>query len=630
MQKNLQDKIDLLVEMSGTNNTYDMILEELNNVLRDIDYKKSEVKKAKLAMHDDKYLRNNDRIIDENIKIGLENKRCVYEIELETVLKKLEHASLNEEDAHASLMQTTNRLKSLYSLLEALEEKIKSVHQNKELNKFYEELIEKTNKEIIEEEKKKEILAKNYQNAEEKLLYYGEDKNELEKKINKINNRLEETIVALSTPNFYVDKLLKKKDEELVDKLNKELEELENQKLKLITDPAYIGHEAMRLFNEDDITSSLSSIKELVTIDKSMPYIEVPDKEIDGILEKTIEQRDELASLIENNPYIGVDNKIIDKRIDYLKEQIDKIKEEKKIVEDKIKEIDTKEVLKVSDSLNEAISIYQKLKEQYEEYKEVIYNTNEDNVTPRRKVILQASYSRKKEELEQIEKIINKYQIDLEKLVLKSKELETKTMIFLDESIKNIEDEIDTLKKEKNNKSHTKDVLAMEKDKEQLKKLDDEVSMINHRKKFKKSVDKIYQEIEELLRKEEKEETIKEDDYINLDDFHILDEKEEEEKEVDNTVSLEEFTLPTEAIKAEDDLEDTKVFPPRKSLVENNRFKVVNVEPLPEDESKENSEVKENKNEEIEELEIEPVFKSKDLDDTEEYISFNNLLNGGI
>ena len=630
MQKNLQDKIDLLVEMSGTNNTYDMILEELNNVLRDIDYKKSEVKKAKLAMHDDKYLRNNDRIIDENIKIGLENKRCVYEIELETVLKKLEHASLNEEDAHASLMQTTNRLKSLYSLLEALEEKIKSVHQNKELNKFYEELIEKTNKEIIEEEKKKEILAKNYQNAEEKLLYYGEDKNELEKKINKINNRLEETIVALSTPNFYVDKLLKKKDEELVDKLNKELEELENQKLKLITDPAYIGHEAMRLFNEDDITSSLSSIKELVTIDKSMPYIEVPDKEIDEILEKTIEQRDELASLIENNPYIGVDNKIIDKRIDYLKEQIDKIKEEKKIVEDKIKEIDTKEVLKVSDSLNEAISIYQKLKEQYEEYKEVIYNTNEDNVTPRRKVILQASYSRKKEELEQIEKIINKYQIDLEKLVLKSKELETKTMIFLDESIKNIEDEIDTLKKEKNNKSHTKDVLAMEKDKEQLKKLDDEVSMINHRKKFKKSVDKIYQEIEELLRKEEKEETIKEDDYINLDDFHILDEKEEEEKEVDNTTSLEEFTLPTEAIKAEDDLEDTKVFPPRKSLVENNRFKVVNVEPLPEDESKENSEVKENKNEEIEELEIEPVFKSKDLDDTEEYISFNNLLNGGI
>lgn len=630
MQKNLQDKIDLLVEMSGTNNTYDMILEELNNVLRDIDYKKSEVKKAKLAMHDDKYLRNNDRIIDENIKIGLENKRCVYEIELETVLKKLEHASLNEEDAHASLMQTTNRLKSLYSLLEALEEKIKSVHQNKELNKFYEELIEKTNKEIIEEEKKKEILAKNYQNAEEKLLYYGEDKNELEKKINKINNRLEETIVALSTPNFYVDKLLKKKDEELVDKLNKELEELENQKLKLITDPAYIGHEAMRLFNEDDITSSLSSIKELVTIDKSMPYIEVPDKEIDEILEKTIEQRDELASLIENNPYIGVDNKIIDKRIDYLKEQIDKIKEEKKIVEDKIKEIDTKEVLKVSDSLNEAISIYQKLKEQYEEYKEVIYNTNEDNVTPRRKVILQASYSRKKEELEQIEKIINKYQIDLEKLVLKSKELETKTMIFLDESIKNIEDEIDTLKKEKNNKSHTKDVLAMEKDKEQLKKLDDEVSMINHRKKFKKSVDKIYQEIEELLRKEEKEETIKEDDYINLDDFHILDEKEEEEKEVDNTVSLEEFTLPTEAIKAEDDLEDTKVFPPRKSLVENNRFKVVNVEPLPEDESKENSEVKENKNEEIEELEIEPVFKSKDLDDTEEYISFNDLLNGGI
>ena len=492
MQRKLQKYIDLLIEMAGSDNNYEVIKEELKEVEREIESKKLELKNIKKSMKDDKYLKENDRIIDENIKIGLENKRQVYQVELDKTLKLINKASIDEEDNHQALTSVVSRLKSLNTLLEALQEKIKAVAKDKSLSSFYENMIEETTKEISELEKKKEILTKEYDEVREKLEYYGNNRVELEKKIEHLNVRLEDTLEALSTPNFYVDEILKKKDENVVDELTKELEELENHRLVLVTDPVYIGNQVMKMFMDDDYTSALTSVKELVTIVKAKPYMNESKRELNSLLKQAEITLDEFANSIENNTYLGEDSKIIENRINYLNNELETINNKIEDIKKRIVDIDKNIVQNISKELSETDSLYHNLKDDYEEYKKIVLNTD-DTISPRKKANLQAAYNRKKEEMDLVYNLFEKYQTELENIIIQSKNLATVDLVNLENDKENILEEIDELKKAKANRTRTKDILAMEKDKDMLNKISNDVDNIKHSLKYDKSVDDIYQ-----------------------------------------------------------------------------------------------------------------------------------------
>ena len=67
MKKEILEKIDLLVEMSGSTNSYENLQEEYTTLLQEIEHKKSQLKVLKRTVSSSKYIKSNERITDENI-----------------------------------------------------------------------------------------------------------------------------------------------------------------------------------------------------------------------------------------------------------------------------------------------------------------------------------------------------------------------------------------------------------------------------------------------------------------------------------------------------------------------------------------------------------------------------------
>ncbi len=631
VKKELQKKIDLLIEMSGSVANYETLSEELKGVVEAIEDKKSELKFLKKAINLNKYTRDNERIIDENIKVGLENKREQYLKELKFLEKKLAKASVDEEEAHNGLNQTLERLNSLKQLLETIESKLKSVHNNKELNEFYENLIEKMTKEMEQLTKKQEILNTRYQHVSELLASLSDNKINLENNLANVETRLNETIENLNNPSSYVDNDLKEADLQKIDKLNQELEDLENQKTAIVTDPVYLGQEAMNLYDLDDQTAALTTIRELVNIVKTKPYMTAKG-DLKEILEQKSQKRDEFANFIENKSYLKEDVLLIDARINFLQNQIKDCQSEIDYYNEKLKKIDEITIKNIVTEIDKADEKVKILKEEINKYKEEIFS-NTDNLTARRLATLQTAYKRKNEEYNMALSLVLKYQSELEKIVLDSKHINVDVIYGLEQQIQNYEKEIADLNDKKNNYNHAKDVLAMEADKVNLKKMSDDVDQIKHRLKYKVSPDEIYDEIELKLcanekgKKEEKEvldTEEKTDEYVDLEQFRIND-------ILDNQEPIE---LKNEPIK-EEEQEEVKNFPPRS--LNDDRLLVTNVEQLTKVNKKEEVtsvpviEIPKEEIESLGDLEVleEPVIKSSDTtNNDDEYINFNDILSG--
>ena len=202
-------------------------------------------------------------------------------------------------------------------------------------------------------------------------------------------------------------------------------------------------------------------------------------------------------------------------------------------------------------------------------------------------------------------------------MIEESRLIETIEIDNINKKIKEIEEEIDTLKKKKSNYTHAKDILAAENDKKTLKKLSDDVEAIEFRLKYMESPEQIYDEIEmniraldgeEKIEKKEEKKIEKDEDYVDLDDFRIQDILDQQEQ------------LP---IEQEEKQEESVIdFPPRNKEInkqDEERLKVVQVEELTPTPSIEN----EKPESEVLDFSIldEPTVNNDD------YISFNDILN---
>ncbi len=668
MQKDIIQKIDLLVEMTDTNNHYDTLKEELNILESDIAKQKNQVTRLKKMMSDNRYLNSSDRIIDENIKIGLENKIASNEVILQDVLSEIESISKEEEEYHQMIMELEDEIATSKRFLESLELKLKTIgSKDKSVYTFYEDLIDTTTKEIRSNETRLQVKKKAYEQVESRLASFGESRYDLEEKIKKDSLKLEETKATLENEDSYIDKKAKAKDEEELSRLEEDLDKLEKRHLEIITDPAYIGHEAIDLFLNDDRTSSLAKIKELVAIVNSKPYMDFRYEELDEILDAAVSQRDEFANSLEGKKYDGTDSKILENRILFLQGMIENKKIEKDELEKKIRQMDVDYVRELMEYIADAKHYRDKLKQDIEEYKSVM-EENTEYKSPKKKASLNAAFHRKTEELDAVYTMIDSYEKDLEQVVEESKNLEENVLGRLQSELKDMEAEVKKYEKKKILGNAPVDILAMEKDKSELKKLSDEVSLIQHRKKYLKTPNEIFDEIEMSFSSTMEEEKVPEKEAVDLNDYRIdvEEETEEEPKEISLHIDDEELDEKEEEPPILEDVDDSSSldsileekeisFPPRNSIKEEenpNLFKVVSVEPL-EEEAKNNSPendstsiekeepivseevspVIEESKEEVPNLEVPPIqdddYMVNDFDDTD-YISFNDLLEGSM
>ena len=627
MKKEILEKIDLLVEMSGSTSSYENLQEEYLNLTQEIDQKKNQLKTLKRNIGSSKYVKANERIIDENIKIGLENRLSSQREIEEELLSSIDLESSKEEKIHNKIVSFENDLSQLNRYIDSLNLKLKTSSKNEGSYQKYQELLDEAFQEKSQTEQLLKDMEKMYSEITRSLANLGQQRAQLENSIFLDQEKLKELEVKLSNPSSYVDKKAQRKDESLVDSYSKELEELEQRKLEILTDPSYIGHEAQELYLDEDITSSLEKVKELVTIVESKPYMDVPSSQLASLLEDAEQKRDAFASEIENKKYDGSDLAILQTRISYLEEEVVKCEKEKQRIASYVSQIDTKEVVELVAHVAEAKRVRDLLRNDLEDYNRVL-EENKDVKSPRKKASLQAALKKKQEELVMVEKVLEQFEKDLENKIIESKELEENDEIS--RRIDSLNEEISLLKKEMALNSRGKDILAVEKDKETLKNYTDIVSDIEHRKHYKESPSEVYNEIEAIIGgKEVEKETKEETEYpIDLDaykiDFvpeeeNIKEENEEKMGENTEVTSLDDiFSLVEETpeVDVSDPKEETEV------QEENSSLDVPVVEEIPFEQNSLNHDVHEEppsldtmfQNSTLESQEVGPSFSESDFD----------------
>lgn len=645
MQKDVIEKIDLLVKMSGTTSSYEPLQEELSQLEKQIENQKNQVRNLKKSISENTYIKASDRIIDENIKIGIENKIQYYQDSLDDLLSQLKGVSQDETSIHSSIVSLEEEKKQLESFFSSLELKLKTIgNKDKSVYQFYEELIEKTKNDL---EKNHSLLSDyqtKYEQACDKLDQLGNRREDVEGKLQKEQERLKEINQFLASPNSYVDQKAKQNDEKLIDQLTSQLEEMERRRLEILTDPSFIAHDAVMLMVDEKEAEALEKVRELVTIVKTKPFMEYDKADLEELLERTINERDGLATQLENKIYSNKEMMVVETRLSFLRERKKSLSEEIHSLQEKIKNIDVVSVKELMEYVRDSKACRDSLQEDILEYKKVI-SSHQEFKTPKKEASLRAALKKKEEEYAFVNQLVLAFEKDLEDLVITSRNLEEKTLQKLSESMEEIESEIKDIQKNQVLMNSSKDILAAEKDKEKLKKLNDDVQAIAHRQEFDKMPNEIYDEIELLLGsmtplETSKDSLLKPDDFVDLSDYRI------DLSSSDDSVpesSVEETTIPEPIL-----VEEPQEIPDSVPIIEEKNDDSIIFEPIKEEEVpviedvEENLKVvseepKEKNDNRLKVIRVEPL--SLDTQDVEkldsgtensddEYISFNNLLEG--
>ncbi len=643
MKNEIIQKINLLIEMSGAIGSYESLAEELKTVSEEIEHQKDVVRDLKKAISDNTYINSNEKLIDENIKLGLENRIKNLNERLKEVQKQIDEVAVEEESLHSAVESLEKELEQLKSLLASLDLKMKTTGSKKqESYSFYERMIEKTNHDI--EKTSKELMEKRekYQQVSKKLERLGDTREVLEKKLAKEQERLEEINTSLLNSNSYVDQKRKEQDEKNVDQLMETLEALERHRLEILTNPIYIGHEAEQFVLQEDHTSALEKIKEMVTIVNAMPYMDSRNQDLPELLENATTRRDEFANSIEEKKYNGKNSKAIELRVAYLTKKLERIENQISNYRTLVTQLDNEVINDLAAYVETAKEEKNELQKEIKEYHHVI-DSSKEYLTPRKKATLHTALKQKEEELKQLTELWDAFEKDLEDTVITSKNMEEQQISDLEQEKVKIKEELNKLKEQEHPNDSSKDILAIQQDKEKLKSLNDEVEKILHRQKYTETPSEIFDEIELSFSSNEPEQAIKRElkseDYVDLNDYRITPEPEldlevpvDQEKEEENEKIIPE---PVEIEKPEEiaifpEEETILTFPPRKAKepADSNLLKVVNIEPLEETTIQKEPEpvqpAEEPKSEKPDSL-PEDNFMINDFEDTD-YISFNDLL----
>ncbi|HIS86926.1 MAG TPA: hypothetical protein IAB49_02165 [Candidatus Caccenecus avistercoris] len=505
MHTDIFNNIDLLIEMAGsTLNTLD-IEGELRDINKEIQDKKGQIEDLKGMMNDTRYFNASSELVDKNIEVSLKSKISRLNRKIKDIQLRLNDVKKEEAKTHDDVIALKDRIeknKEYISLLESKSGKLDSAYQS---------IVEQEN--MAMESLKQELAKKDkrYQEVLRELEVHEQALKELSDKKNSDSARLREIEDNLGNPNAYIDEDLKSHDEERLNSLNESLVSLQKRRLEYLTDPNMIGMDAKELIANNDFTEALKKIKELVTIVKAKPFMDITNKQIlDEELEKKEAERTELANYIDSKNYAGMSSNVAQKRIEYLNKELEKEKalilqyqEENKKIEQEIGE----DLSPLIGGLEEEI---RNISSEIEDYQTLLQDNTKSRKT---KTNLENAILKKEKEKDAMNDILDNYKKDLLFKIKSSNRLE-KLLERYNQDITQKTEEIEELNRMALFDGASKDYIEEEQDKEKLKKINDEIKQIKNCRKYDRTPDEIYDQIEMLLAntkvdapiKEEKEE----------------------------------------------------------------------------------------------------------------------------
>lgn len=505
MHTDIFNNIDLLIEMAGsTLNTLD-IEGELRDINKEIQDKKGQIEDLKGMMNDTRYFNASSELVDKNIEVSLKSKISRLNRKIKDIQLKLNDVKKEEAKTHDDVIALKDRIeknKEYISLLESKSGKLDSAYQS---------IVEQEN--MAMESLKQELAKKDkrYQEVLRELEVHEQALKELSDKKNSDSARLREIEDNLGNPNAYIDEDLKSHDEERLNSLNESLVSLQKRRLEYLTDPNMIGMDAKELIANNDFTEALKKIKELVTIVKAKPFMDITNKQIlDEELEKKEAERTELANYIDSKNYAGMSSNVAQKRIEYLNKELEKEKalilqyqEENKKIEQEI----GADLSPLIGGLEEEI---RNISSEIEDYQTLLQDNTKSRKT---KTNLENAILKKEKEKDAMNDILDNYKKDLLFKIKSSNRLE-KLLERYNQDITQKTEEIEELNRMALFDGASKDYIEEEQDKEKLKKINDEIKQIKNCRKYDRTPDEIYDQIEMLLAntkvdapiKEEKEE----------------------------------------------------------------------------------------------------------------------------
>lgn len=505
MHTDIFNNIDLLIEMAGsTLNTLD-IEGELRDINKEIQDKKGQIEDLKGMMNDTRYFNASSELVDKNIEVSLKSKISRLNRKIKDIQLKLNDVKKEEAKTHDDVIALKDRIeknKEYISLLESKSGKLDSAYQS---------IVEQEN--MAMESLKQELAKKDkrYQEVLRELEVHEQALKELSDKKNSDSARLREIEDNLGNPNAYIDEDLKSHDEERLNSLNESLVSLQKRRLEYLTDPNMIGMDAKELIANNDFTEALKKIKELVTIVKAKPFMDITNKQIlDEELEKKEAERTELANYIDSKNYAGMSSNVAQKRIEYLNKELEKEKalilqyqEENKKIEQEI----GADLSPLIGGLEEEI---RNISSEIEDYQTLLQDNTKSRKT---KTNLENAILKKEKEKDAMNDILDNYKKDLLFKIKSSNRLE-KLLERYNQDITQKTEEIEVLNRMALFDGASKDYIEEEQDKEKLKKINDEIKQIKNCRKYDRTPDEIYDQIEMLLAntkvdapiKEEKEE----------------------------------------------------------------------------------------------------------------------------
>lgn len=491
MHTEVFNNIELLVEMSGSKKNMDEVNTELIDLQRTIKNKKNEIDELKSIMNNTRYFSASNELVDKNIEISLKNKIVRLEKRIKNLNAKRDEIKDKEVLMHDDITSLKNKLNKNEKYVMTLTNRSAT-----EKNDFYKKLLkdENANVELLNSELNKKEKA--YQELLKEMDLNNQAIDELNYKIEIEKERLKDITDGLNNPNTYIDNELKQKDEDTLAVKKEELEALEKRRIELLTDASSIAADAKQFIIDNNYNGALSKIKELVTIVKTKPYMDIASKNIiDEELEKKETERTELSNLIDNKNYEGIKSEAIASRINYLEKEI-------ATNQDNIAKLD-KEIHLIDEDISKNLANIIKNLEQevhtkegaLEEYRTLI---NDKKTSSRAIANLENAITKKSKEKKILDGLLSSYKDDLLTKIERTIDLSNLSE-QLKESIKKYELEIDNLNKLKLLDLNTKDLIEEEKDKEKLSTINKEIEALKRRKSYELSADEVYDQIEMLL-----------------------------------------------------------------------------------------------------------------------------------
>lgn len=489
MHTEIFNNIDILIKMADSTNNIDDISTELITLKKEIDIKKNEIEDLTSLITESRYFDASLELVDKNIEISLKNKITRLNKKIKALKNTIEEIKETEKSMHSNISSLKNKLSKNSAYIKTLEVKV----QTSTNNSYYKDLLESelANVKLLEEElntkeaKYQEIL-KNLELNNQALV-------ELNTKLSNEKQRLSEVEASLTNPNSYIDEDLKQNDNKKLDTLNKELAKLESRKIELLTDASMIAADAKEFVASNNAEAAIDKIKELVTIVKAKPYMDVASKSLlEEELDKKESERSELSNLIDSKNYNGFNSNAIQNRIGYLNKEIAANKEQIDIYQNRINVID--------DYINNTLGLTIKDLEKEIYLNETVLNDYRSMYEDKSKSVkikanLENAITKKEKEKKVLDGLLLSYKENM-----LAKIAETNTLNDLINTYKSqIEDystELENLEKLTLLDFKTKDLIEEEHDKDRLKALTEEIKTIQTRLQFDKSPDEIYDEIE--------------------------------------------------------------------------------------------------------------------------------------